>query len=157
MIGIHRMSKSDGRRSGVGGAHETAPDPELVERSQRRTFTAELEYSPQGDRSPGGGTRSLTEPDMAIRGMGPLSTHPNLPYCHIRVPFEWAICDPAQRSASEYFQHHQMHGVGVHDNGGPTIFLSTCASSQHLASRVDGGADTRGNCGLLPYHMPSLR
>ena len=42
MIGIHRMSKSNGRRSGVGGAHKTAPDPELVERSQRRTFTAEL-------------------------------------------------------------------------------------------------------------------
>jgi transposase-like protein len=35
------MSKSKDRKSSVGGARESAPDPELVERAQRRQFTAE--------------------------------------------------------------------------------------------------------------------
>ena len=40
MIGFIRMSKSKDRKSGVR-TRETGPDPELVERAQRRRFTAE--------------------------------------------------------------------------------------------------------------------
>ncbi len=35
------MSKSKDRKSSVGGARESAPDPELVQRAQRRQFTSE--------------------------------------------------------------------------------------------------------------------